>query len=409
MPRPLSRLRERVEAVPLPRLRRILLGLYLAVAFADAAGKALAANPAVSDAVMRRLRGAAAAEMRDARRPSGNFEIFRASSRHLVTGEDLYAQYETEQDKFKYSPSFALLFSPFSWIPWPIALFLWSALNGVGLFLAVERVLPQRQALFAMGLLLLEVLRTIQNAQSNALVAAIIIAVFAATERGRPWRAAALVALGACIKIFPLAALTFAIPVRRAVRTGLCAAAAGAGVLLLPLLVTPPATLMRQYASWQAVEAVDAGMRWFSVMELLHRWTAGLVVRSWPVQLAGVLLLLLPLALRRARWAEPRFRLLYLCSVLLFVVLFNHQAERASYVIAVAGATIWFVSSPRTRWRTTLFALAMLTIPVMSTLVPGAWLKLPTVVLYRLVLPTLLIWAAVQVELWGPREPGVRN
>lgn len=379
------------------------------MAVADAAGKALAANPGVSDAVMRLVRGDAAAEMRDARRPSGNFEIFRASSRHLVSGEDLYAQYETEQDKFKYSPSFALLFSPFAWLPWPLALFLWSTLNAVGLFLAVERVLPGREALAVMGLLLLEVLRTMQNAQSNALVAAIILLAFAAIERRQTCRAGLLVALGACIKIFPLAALTFALPLRRAIRTGLCAAAAGAGVALLPLLVTSPATLVAQYRSWQAVEAVDATMRWFSVMELLHRWTAGFVVRSWPVQLAGVAALLLPLALRRDRWPEPRFRLLYLCSVLLFVVLFNHQAERASYVIAMTGAAIWFVSAPPARWRTALFSAAFLTIPVMSTLVPGAWLKLPTVVLYRLAFPTLLIWLAVQWALLRGEEPWVQE
>ena len=399
----------RLEAVPLPRLRRILLGLYIATAFADAAGKALAANPAVSDALLRVVRGDAAAEMRDARRPSGNFEIFRASSRHLVAGQDLYAQYETEQDRFKYSPSFALLFAPLAWIPWPVALFLWNLLNAVGLFLAVERIVPPRQALFAMGLLLLESLRSMQNAQSNSLVAAIIILVFWAVERGWAWRAGALVAVGACIKIFPLAALTFAIPARRAIRTGLCAAAAGVGVALLPLLVTSPATLMAQYASWRAIEAVDAQMRWFSVMELLHRWTGGFVVLSWPVQLAGVLLLLLPLALRRDRWAEPRFRLLSLCSVLLFVVLFNHQAERASYVIAFTGATLWFVSAPLASWRTALFGLAMLTIPVMSTLVPGAWLKLPTVVLYRLAFPTLLIWLAVQAALWRDEAIDGRN
>ncbi len=391
----------RLRAVPLPRLRRILIFLYLVAAFADAAGKGLAANPTINAAIARHMRGTAALAIRHDRRPSGNFEIFRASSHHLVRGQDLYAQYPTEQDRFKYSPSFALLFAPLAWIPWPIALFLWSALNALTLFVALERLLPPRQAMLAIGLMLLELLRAMQNAQSNALVAALIIFAFIAAEKGRTWRAGLLVALGAAVKIFPLAALTFAIPWRRAMRTGWAAVVAGVGVALLPLLVTTPAKLVAQYQSWRGIEATDARQRWFSIMELLHQWT-GRTFPNWPVQLVGVALLVLPLGVLRARWSDARFRLCYLCSVLLFVALFNHQAERASFVIAFAGATIWFAASGRTPWRSALFATAMLTMPVASTLIPGAWLKLPEVVLYRLAFPTLLIWLAVQWELWRP-------
>jgi hypothetical protein len=393
---------QRLRHVPLPRLRRILLGLYLLTAFADAAGKWLASNDAVNRAATRRLHGEAAARVESARRPQGNFEIFRAASRHLVTGEDLYAEYPAElQDRFKYSPSFALLFAPFALLPSPLALFLWSVLNALVLFIAIEKVLPLRAALVANGCMLLEVLRAMQNAQSNALVAGLIILAFVALERDRIWRAAAAVVLGASVKIFPLAALTFAVPRRLAIRTGLAAAVLGIAMLLLPMLVTGPATLLAQYHSWHAIESIDAQQRWFSVMELLHRWL-GTDWPNWPVQLAGTLVLLAPLALRRDRWTEYRFRLLYLCSVLIYVVLFNHQAERASYVIAFAGASIWFAFEPRTRWRTALYASAFVTIPLMSTVVPVPdVLKSKTAMVYRLVVPMLLIWVAIQFALWA--------
>jgi hypothetical protein len=384
-------------------LRRVLIVLYLACAFADAAGKALAANPAVNRAIAGRLDSAAATRLESARHPGGNFEIFRAASRHLVAGRDLYAEYPAEHtDRFKYSPSFALLFAPLAWLAWPLALFLWSALNAMLLFVAVERLLPQRAAMVALGCLLLEVFRAMQNAQSNALVAALIILAFLAMERAQAWRAAAFVALGASVKIFPLAALTFAIPRRRAVRTGLAAAAVGAVLLLLPLLVTTPARLLAQYQSWRGVESTDAQQRWFSVMALLQQ-TTGVSWPNWPVQLAGTLALVAPLALRRERWDEHRFRVLYLCSLLLYVVLFNHQAERASYVIAFTGAAIWFAFEPRSAWRTALFTVAMVTIPIMSTLVPGAALRTPAATTYRLALPCLLVWLAVQWELLRPR------
>ena len=86
--------------------------------------------------------------------------------------------------------------------------------------------------------------------------------------------------------------------------------------------------------------------------------------------------LLAPLALRRDRWDDARFRLLYLCSLLLYVVLFNHQAERASYLIAFTGATIWFaLRARRALAHVALRARPFSPFPLMSTLVPGAWLR----------------------------------
>ena len=401
-----ERVRFRLATAPVSRLRRALLVLYLLVAAADATGKALAANTRVNALAREMVGGQARAQLDHAARPAGNFEIFRAASRHLLTGRDLYAEYPAEHtDRFKYSPTFALLFEPLAWIPWPVALFLWSALNALVLFVAVERVLPGRRGLFAMGLLLLEVLRGMQNAQSNALVAALIVLSFVSLERYRGWRAALAVALGACVKLFPLAALSFAIPRRRALRTGIAAGVVGLVLVVLPLVLLSPAALAAQYASWRGVEASDAQQRWFSVMELVHRLT-GAAWPNWPLQLFGTLALLAPLAIRRDRWDEARLRVSYLCSVLLYVVLFNHEAERASYLIAFTGATIWFVAESRTRARVALYALAALTIPVMSTLIPGAWLRTPEMMTYRLVLPCLAIWLVIQRELL--RRPPAR-
>jgi hypothetical protein len=397
------RVRAWLSTAPLPRLRRTLLAFYLAAAAFDAAGKTLAAHPTINHALTQRVSPASADEIRGAARPSGNFEIFRTASRHLVSGIDLYAKYPDEHsDRFKYSPTFALLFAPFAWMPWPLALFLWSTLNALVLFVAVERALPGRAGLLAMLCLLLEVLRGMQNAQSNALVAGLVILAFAALERANAWRAAAAVVLGACVKIFPLAALTFAIPRRLALRTGAWALGVGAGLVLLPLPITSPATLAAQYGWWRGVESSDAQQRWFSIMELVHRWT-GASWPNWPVQLAGTLMLVAPLALRRDRWDNARFRFLYLCSVLLYMVLFNHQAERASYLIAFVGATLWYAGSARERWQSWMYGIAFVTIPLMSTLVPGALFRTPTATLYRLAIPALAIWLAVQWEMMRGR------
>jgi uncharacterized membrane protein len=276
-------------------------------------------------------------------------------------------------------------------------------------FFGIERVLDGRRAVLAQGCMLLELLRGMQNAQSNALVAGLILFAFIELEKRQAWRAALAVVLGASVKIFPLAALSFAIARRRVFKTGVAAVVLGAVAIVLPLAVTSPATLVAQYHSWRAVEATDALQRWYSVMELFYRWTA-IVIPNWTLQVAGTLVLLAPLAMRRNRWDEDRFRFLYLCSVLLFVVLFNHQAERASYLIAFLGATIWFAGEPASRPRDVLYAIAFLTIPLMSTLIPGRVWRNETVTLYRVALPSLLIWLMIQTELWrSEAEPAERD
>ena len=341
-----------------------------------------------------------------------NFAIFRASFRHLATGQDLYAAYAGEQvDRFKYSPVFALLFAPFALPPTLIALAAWNALNVFLLVYAMRRLLPDGAATLALLLIYLEVVRTTERAQSNAVVAALIILAFVYVEERRQLSAAAVIATGAFVKIFPAAALTFAIFHRRRLRTAVAVLVTGAAGLALPLLVTSPAALAAQYASWFRLESSDATASamgggaglYGGVMYQLRQWL-GVTWPNWAVQLAGTALLLAPLGRVRC-WTDPRFRVRFLCSLLVFVVIFNHQVESPSFVIAVAGIAIWFVTSERTKLDVALMALTILVVSLSSTeLMPHAWQR-DFFVRYRLkTIPCLLVWLVMQAELLGLRR-----
>ena len=346
-----------------------------------------------------------------------NFAIFRWAFEHLRLGQDLYSFHPGQHDdQFKYSPTFALLFAPFA--PWPFAigLTLWNATSAAAVWYAVTRLLPPRQAAWALGLAFVEVLTCLQRAQSNALCAALIILAFIAFERGQLWRASAAIATGAFVKIFPLAALAFALWQRRIVRFSVVFVAVMAGFLALPLVVTSPTRLIAQYASWRATEAhdadelqfdcvqcaakVDGGGLYGGVMQQLRFWT-GAAIPNWPVQLAGTLLLLLPIALRWRDRDDPAFRRLVLCSLLVYVVIFNHQSESPSFVIAMLGVTIWWASGARTRWQTTWMVLTVLIVSLAySDLMPGQ-IRSELFGRYRLkTVPCLLAWLAMQWELW---------
>jgi hypothetical protein len=332
------------------------------------------------------------------------FAIFRASFPHLVQGRDLYAAYPAEyRDLYKYSPTFALLFAPFALLPFAPGLILWNALNAGVLALAIVRLLPPEQAAVALGITYLELVGALQYSQSNALIAGLMILAFLALESRHATRAGALLAIGACVKIFPLTALLTAVPRRQLVRAGVACAATMAVLALLPLVVTDWRTLLEQYRAWRSITALETQVHAVGLnggaMQAVRVW-AGVAWPNWPMQLAGTALFVAPVVFGRARWDDAEFRLRILCSVLLYAVLFNHRAEAPSYVIAMAGVGIWYAAMPRTPLRTALVIFALLVVSLASTELIPHGIRRGVVERYAFkTAPILVIWLVMQWEL----------
>src|SRR3989454_4102421 len=331
---------------------------------------------------------------------SNNLSIFRSASLNLFAGRDLYAAHpEQHFDFYKYSPTFALLFAPLAYLPFALAFLCWSLLNGLLLWYALDRLLPEREATVALALLYLEVLLALQYGQSNALVAALMILAFVAFEARRQVGAAWSIPGGAAVKLSPLAALPWAVCYPRRLRFGAIFIAVLAAAVTLPLVAMPLGDLLAQYRSWHAIEATDALRRGYSLMHYVHAWF-GVDWPNWPQQAAGTALLLLPLALRSDRWESPEFRRLFLCSLLVYAVLFNHASESPSFVVAYAGIVIWYVSSPPSRLRTAVMALTLLVMVVHDVDVVPRWVKYDILVPYRIKgIPCLVAWFVMQCEL----------
>jgi len=347
-----------------------------------------------------------------------NFWIFRAAFVHLRSGTDLYAAYpELHTDFFKYSPTFALVFAPFALLPPVVGYALWAALGAMAVWAGVSRLLPARAAAIALAIAWLSVLGDLQRAQSNALVAGLTVLAWVAFEREKQLPAALAVAAGAFVKLFPLAAGMGALLHRRWLRFCLILAAVLAVGALLPIIVAGPDSLAMQYRSWYAIETADAAPQprygtggadlYAGLMGQLRVWF-GVEWPHWPVQLAGLAILMLPLAVQRARFGERRFRTQLLASLLVFCVLFNHQAESPSYVIAMLGAAIWYAASGPApghalrSWRTWLVAACVIVVNLGSSdLMPRAWYREYYVPYLLKTVPLIPLWIVQQLELHG--------
>jgi len=347
-----------------------------------------------------------------------NFLIYRWAFSHLRSGVDLYVAYPQEhQDLFKYSPTFAALFAPFALVPVWLGSILWDSLNVFFLWFAVERLLPERRSTLVLSLIALEVLRSMQRSQSNALVTGVVILAFVAFEQRRTLAAAINIAVGAAIKIFPLAALSLAAMYPRRFRFALRFAAVMVLTVLLPLCFISPAQLWSLYQSWSAVERVDtlslsgpggAGL-YSGVTQQLQIWF-GVQWPNWPVQLAGTAVLLAPIAGKRSCWSDGDFRIRFLASLLVYMVIFNHQAASPTFVVAVTGIAIWFVSTPMSWTHRVMMALTLLFVSVGSTSIVPRPLALRILIPYRVkTLPCLAAWIVMQVELWRFTLAGRRS
>lgn len=329
---------------------------------------------------------------------ANDYAIFRASFWNLLGGRDLYVVHlDQAHDVFKYSPTFAALFAPLSLLPFIVGLLTWNAVGALLLLYAVVQLLPARKANLVLVLAYLPMLRNMQSSQSNTLVAALIILAFVALDQGEQWRGALAIGVAAAIKLFPLAALAIVVPRRHRSRFVAWFVAIAIALLALPLLVTSPHSLVAQYHSWGVLEGREIQDYGASVMGIVHEWL-GYDWPPWTVQIAGTIILLLPLSFRRSVWLEARdLRLRFLASLLVYCVIFNHKAEPQSYVIALTGIAIWYTVSPRTRWHTALMAVVLILTAGLSPL--PDFIKAPLTPLIRRPFPCAIVWVVMQIEL----------
>jgi len=335
-----------------------------------------------------------------------NFSIFKQSSAHLLHHQDLYELYPEEHwDYFKYSPTFAFLAIPLNYIPDLLGLVLWNLANAWALFFALRCLPISPMAIVAVQWLVLKDLMTsLQNAQSNALVAASVVMVFAMIERKKVGTAAFWLALSFFVKLYGVV-VAIVMLLRPQKRKFVGYSALWFVVLaLLPLLVISPRELVAQYQSWHTLLGSDHTINYgMSVMGWLHSWF-GLEGHKTVTVLIGGFLLLLPL-IHIKSYENPLFRLWFLSAVLIWMVIFNHMAESPTFVIAICGVAIWYATCQRTRLDTGLVIFAFVfTSLSASDVFPRPLRNL--IVPYQLkAIPCIVVWAKIMFDLVLDRVP----
>jgi hypothetical protein len=331
-----------------------------------------------------------------------NYKIFSSSYFHLIENKDLYLLYPEEHwDYYKYSPTFALMMFPFANLPDPLGLFFWNLLNVLVLFLAIWK-LPFESVndrLGALAIILIELITSIQNSQSNALIAGLIVFAFIFLENKKIALASLFIVLTVFIKIFGIVAFVLFLFYPNKSKAIAYTIGWALFFMAFPLITVSVKQLAFLYRSWFELLSLDHSQSYgLSVAGLLNSWLQVDIPKN-SVLLIGAILFIIPV-LQFKYYSDKRFKMLFLASILIWIVIFNHKAESPTFIIAMTGVAIWFFVQKRKIENTILLVLSIvLTVLSPTDLFPKS-VRDAYIIPYALkALPCILIWFKIFIDL----------
>lgn len=208
------------------------------------------------------------------------YPVLAWASRHWWADLPLHAGYPgLTDDIFRYSPSFAVLFTPFALLPDWLGSSLWNILSVAATFCALRLMVrellpgswPPKSEAWFLGLTLLGSMSGIWSGQTNSLVIAVAIFAVAAIKRNCWWTASILLALPVFIKIWPIMIVLLLMifwPRQLSWRFAIAALA----LALLPFLTRPFPVVVGQYQEWYDSLASHLHSRWGGFRDAWSIW-----------------------------------------------------------------------------------------------------------------------------------------
>lgn len=331
-----------------------------------------------------------------------NYIIFEQSFHHLKNNQDLYVSYPQEHwDLYKYTPSFSVFFGFFSMFPDWLGLILWNLLNAIIVLVAIYSLpkLDNYKKGLILALILLELIGSIQNLQSNALIAGLIILSFGLLEKNKPFFATLCIVFAAFIKLFGIVGFAIFLLYPKKARSVLYAAFWTTVLFLAPLLFIGYEQYIKLFRSYLNLLIKDHDVSYgYSVMGWLHSWLSVDINKNMIVAI-GAIVFLLPFY-KIKMYKEITFKYLILSSILIWVVIFNHKAEPATFIIAMTGVTLWFIQSEKNLVNIILFLSVFILTTISPTDIFPKYIRDEFIRPYRLkAFPCILVWLKVIYDL----------
>ena len=340
-----------------------------------------------------------------------NLIIFRQSYFHLQNETNLYLEYVSQYwDHYYYSPSFAALVMPFTLIPVSAAVFIWGFFDAGVLYYAIRQLpIGAKKQNFILILSANEMMNATSNLQSNGIMAATIILSFVYLLNQKESRSTLIMLLGFFIKLYSITGLAFFFFSEHKKRFILSFFIWLMVLVLLPLLFTSPTFLIQSYKDWMAALSLKSN---FDITVSMYKnmvdiTLQGMVKRifnlpnlnKWLFIIPG-LILFASQYLQYKHFKNPIYRLYILCSVLLFIIVFNTGTESPTYIIGVPAICLWYVLQEKTKMINTLFIISIFFSSFSYSDLLTPWVRTHIMMPYALkALGCFIIWLVIVVQI----------
>lgn len=307
------------------------------------------------------------------------YPCFADSSINWWADRSLYDN-EVYKTGFRYSPTFALAFSPFAILPPSIGGILWAALN-IGLLvfalrLLIKEIFPGDWSKFQEACFLILSLagctRAIWSAQSNSLIFALAVFAVVAVKKERWWAAAFILAAAVHIKLWP-AALALLLMARIPRQLAGRFAAACAVLVIPPFFTRPFPIVIQQYQDWYALltgpyrTLRQAGLRdAYTIAEHFGTYIDDRVYTLLQLGLAG-LALLWCLRLAKVANSTESYFIGVLSTWVCWQLLVGPGTERLTFLLAAPIASWALIVSFKEQCHPLLASIALLMLIPLGT------------------------------------------
>jgi Glycosyltransferase family 87 len=341
-----------------------------------------------------------------------NFIIFKQSFFHLKNHTNLYVEYLNEyKDHYYYSPSFAVLVTPFVFLPKILAPFVWGFFDAWVLFYAIRKLpIQSKYQNFILILSANEMMNATANLQSNGIMAATIILAFVYLLKQKQSASALMMLVGFFIKLYSITGLAFFFFSKQKIKFILYFIFWSVVIFCLPLIIVSPANLIQCYRDWFAALSLKSN---FDLTVPMHQnmvdiTLQGMVKRIFDLPNLNKWLFILPaLIIFGAQYLfyqyfkNPVYQLYILCSVLLFIIVFNTGTESPTFIIGVPAICLWYCLQHKTKWINTIFVVSIFLSSFSYSDIFTPWFRTHVMMPYALkALGCFIVWLTIAFQIY---------
>ncbi len=258
-------------------------------------------------------------------------------------------------DVFLYTPLFSILFTPFALLPGWLGIFCWN-LFGYTLFYFSVYTLPnkfyfsKKNFIFLISALLL--FNTINAIQFNPVVASLFLFSYTLLEKKHGFWAVLLILLSGFTKIYGIFQLVMLLFYPKFWKNALYAVLIAIVLLLIPLIHLSPNELVLYYKYWieTIIKHSSTPLRFHSIYRPIYL-IFNSVEQIKTIITLSIFFIISLFTIFRLKLFKKSFlhRAQFLGILMSWTILFGFGTELHTYVIAMVGYAIWYLSSTTTK------------------------------------------------------------